>query len=116
MSEDIKTGPRRGTTTLLYASLLCIIIGGGLHILAWGWTLWVLVAGAVGLFAYHIMEVWLAKEGMSVRVRRLNRMGMFAAAAYLVSGGLMYDNSNWWIILYAVGTVYLLYSLLAKRT
>lgn len=101
-------------TFVLNLSLLLIILGSALHILKLGWTVWAFIVGATGLTSYFLSASFTARYG-SVRERRLNRMGFIGSLFYIVAGGLMYESSNVWIILFAVGSIYVMYSLLAKR-
>ena len=106
--------PPRIATLVLYLSFLLIILGSSLYILRPGWTVWGFIAGAIGLTSYFLSGSLTARDG-SVRERRLNRMGFIGSLFYIVAGGFMYESSNIWIILFAIASIYVMYSLLAKR-
>lgn len=106
--------PPRVATTILYLSFLLIILGSALHILRLGWTVWIFIIGAIGLTSYFLSASLTARDG-SVRERRLNRMGFIGSLFYVVAGGFMYEASNVWIVPFAIASIYVMYSLLAKR-
>lgn len=106
--------PPKVATFVLYLSFLLILLGSTLHILRLGWTVWVFIVGAIGLTSYFLSASLTAREG-GVRERRLNRMGFIGSLFYIVAGGFMYEASNVWIILFAIASIYVMYSLLAKR-
>ncbi|MDO4695783.1 hypothetical protein [Porphyromonas sp.] len=101
-------------TILLYVSFLLIILGSSLYILALTWTVWLFIIGAIGLTSYFLLSS-LAVRGGVARERRLNRMGFIGSLFYIVSSGFMYERSNVWVILFAIASIYVMYSLLAKR-
>lgn len=75
---------------------------------AGGWAL------AAGGFVMAVSYIWASVGGraeLSLRLRRLERMGLLASLIYLVSGGFMLQRSGTWLPLFIVATVLLLYAL-----
>lgn len=104
----------RLTTSLLYISLLFLLVGSALNILHWVWTDVMFIIGAIGMISYFLYtSTIIAKD--NARERRLNRMGFIGSLGYIVSGGFMYDDNRIWVILFAISSIYVMYSLLAKR-
>lgn len=101
-------------TAVLYLSFLLLILGSALYILRMSWTVWIFIVGAIGVTSFFLSSSLVTREG-SVRERRLNRTGFIGSLFYIVAGGFMYESSNLWIILFAIASTYVMYSLLANR-
>ena len=105
--------PKRTFNILFYLSLLLIIVGASLYLYQR------VVAGylmTVGGAMLAICFVAMVDKSRPPRVRRLNRMGFFGSLAYICAGGLVLSLSNAWILLFTVGTILVIYSLLVRPT
>ncbi|MDO5016810.1 MAG: hypothetical protein Q4E10_00400 [Porphyromonas sp.] len=75
---------------------------------------WVMAGGAlvsvIGLMITSVSD----KKAASQRVRRLDRMTLLGLLLFLVSGGVMIQGSNNWVVLFAIATVFYLYGSLMK--
>lgn len=89
-----------------------VVIGAILFLIYPVVAAWLVMIGAFVIGLSYILKSYLYKSE-SARVRRLERMGMLGGLHYLIAGGYMLQGSTMWILLFAVGTVFFVYSVFA---
>lgn len=75
-----------------------------------GWL--VAIGGLLGAVGTLIASTSSKEQG--ARLRRLDRMIFLGLLMFIISGGFMIQGSSSWLAIFAVGTVFYIYSVFAK--
>lgn len=74
------------------------------------------ISGGALLMAIGLLFQARDEMKKSMRLRRLSRMLLLSSLIYMVSGGFMIEGSDAWLALFAVATVFLVYSVFATSS
>lgn len=102
-------------TTLFTTGSLLIVSGAVLWLKIKDVSGWLVACGGFILAISLLISSSINKEeNLSFRAKRLERMQLFSSLLYLVAGGFMIQRSGSWLPIFAVGTIFFVYSAFAK--
>jgi|GEM_PF-825305 hypothetical protein len=91
---------------LFTISAVIVLSGSVLHFIKWSFAPIVFAIGALGLTVCYATE---PQEGLSLRVRRLQRYNIYACLLMLGSAALMFKGGNEWVLCLSIAAFLQLY-------
>lgn len=111
-------------TVIYLLGALCMTIGAGTSLLAWGGAPYIYCVGALGFASMQMQQRY---EGDNFTIRRLRRMMLLSDVLFLVAGVLMFANGgnflgldhliyieyvyNKWVVVLLIAAILQLYSM-----